>query len=148
MAKSRSRWSASPVEIERKRRDRGMQLSSGVTEHRLPDGTHYYSVRSGSQPAKQHKVEWDRSKKRWVCRCPDSTHHQATQYSGYRCAHLWAVAISLERATILGIDSLQAARQRFRDGGAKETLRGMATDRNRPLNSTGVTVGRTSRGRR
>lgn len=153
MKMAKPRWSASPVEIEQKRRERGMRLSSGVTEHRPPGGAHYYSVRSESAPSKQHKVEWDRSKRRWVCRCLDSFHHQATQYSSgpnpYRCSHWWAISTALERGTIFGVDSLQAARQRFRDGGAKETLRGMAIDRSRHHNTAGVTRGRKStRGRR
>lgn len=148
---AKSRWNLSPVEIERRRKNRGSQLSNSVTEHRLPDGTHYYTVRSGSEPSKQYKVEWDRSKMRWVCGCPDSSHHQSTQYSSgptpYRCSHWWAVSIALERGTILAVDSLQAARQRYQNGDAKETLRGMVAERHQ--NTTGFSRGRKStRGRR
>jgi len=148
---AKSKWNLSPAEIERRRKDRGMRLSGYVTEHRLPDGTHYYTVRSESEPAKQHKVEWDRQKGRWVCGCPDSQHHLANPaYRSYHCAHEHAVAISLERGTIHGVDSLQAARQRFRDGGAKEALRGMTSaQESRHQNTAGVSRGRKStRGRR
>ncbi len=147
------KWKISPIEIDRRRREKGLKLSSGVTEYRQADGTAYYSVRSESVPSKLYKVEWDRYKSRWVCRCPDSFHHQATQYSSgpnpYRCAHEHAVAISLDRGLIHGVDSLTAARQRFRDGGVKEALREMASvQESRHQNSTRVLRRRTSRGRR
>ncbi len=96
MAKPRSRWSVAPAEIVRRRRERGMRLSSGVTEHRLPNGTVYYQVRSESTPSKQYKIEWDRQRNRWACDCPDSKHHLANPaYRSYHCAHEHAVAISL-----------------------------------------------------
>ena len=143
---AKSRWNLSPVEIERRRREKGMRLGGYVTEHRLPNGTHYYTVRSESEPSKQHRVEWDRSKKRWVCGCPDSSYHQATQYRAYKCAHLWAVELALSRGTIHGVDSLTAARQRYQNAGAKEALKGMIAERHQ--NVIGVSGGRTTRGRR
>ena len=111
------RWGISPVEIERRRHERGLRLSQGVTEHRLPNGT-YYTVRSETTPSKLYKIEWDRHKSKWVCGCLDSKHHQATQYNSYRCAHQWAIELALTRGLIHGVDSLIAARQRYRNGGA------------------------------
>ena len=105
------KWGISPVEIEQRRISKGLKLSQGVTEHRLPNGTVYYTVRSESQPAKLYKIEWDQHKSKWGCDCPNARH------SSLRCGHEHALVISLQRGLIHAVDSLAAARQRYQSGG-------------------------------
>ena len=106
------KWKIPPAEIERRRKEKGLRLSNGVTEHRLPSGL-YYTVKSESNPSKQYKIEWNRYKLRWTCNCPNATH----QITPTHCSHEHALSISLQRGTIHGIDSLVAARKRYHNGG-------------------------------